>query len=174
MHESLIKVSNQQFYDNAIMTGYVKKPKMKFLGLESPFMFIDVNQGEEMLDGTSLYNEKEIEAVTEFLKHTIGIFQKQKQTNFRPNDIAIITPYAAQRKRLKDALKKVQVGGETHNYKNYVFSIDQSQGREFGIVFLSTVRTTYGKFLSDKRRINVALTRAKHGMVVFGNRQNLS
>jgi superfamily I DNA and/or RNA helicase len=98
--------------------------------------------------------------VTEFLIHTIGHFQKQTQTNFDPFDIAIITPYAAQRQRLKDALRNVQVGGKTYNYSNFVYSIDQSQGREFGIVFLCTVRTTYGKFLSDYRRINVALTRA--------------
>lgn len=40
-------------------------------------------------------------------------------------------------------------------------------------MLLSTVRTNSGRFISDYRRINVALTRAQHGMIVFGHRPTL-
>ncbi len=54
-----------------------------------------------------------------------------------------------------------------------MLSVDQSQGREYELVLISTVRTTPGKFISDYQRINVALTRAQHGLVIFGNQKNL-
>ena len=55
-----------------------------------------------------------------------------------------------------------------------VLSIDSSQGREYDIVILSTVRTTPNKFMTDYNRINVAITRAKHGLVIVGNKDLLS
>ena len=85
--------------------------------------------------------------------------------NFTSKDLAIITFYGAQRTRLKKSVEK---------YKDIkVLSVDQSQGREYELVLISTVRTTKGKFISDYQRINVALTRAQHGLVIFGNQQNL-
>ena len=36
-------------------------------------------------------------------------------------------------------------------------------------MLLSTVRTSLGQFISDYNRINVAITRAKHGLVIVGN-----
>lgn len=35
------------------------------------------------------------------------------------------------------------------------------------------VRTKNGNFIDDKRRINVALTRARHGLVIVGDADNL-
>ena len=57
--------------------------------------------------------------------------------------------------------------------ENQVLTIDSSQGREYEIVLLSTVRTKPGSFISEHKRINVALTRAKHGLVIFGNKKML-
>ena len=54
-----------------------------------------------------------------------------------------------------------------------VISIDSSQGREFDIVFVSMVRTNPGKFIKEYNRINVAITRAKHALVIIGNARNL-
>ena len=55
-----------------------------------------------------------------------------------------------------------------------MISIDSSQGREFDIVFVSMVRTQPGNFIQEYNRINVAITRAKHGLVIVGNAKNLS
>ena len=55
-----------------------------------------------------------------------------------------------------------------------VISIDSSQGREFDIVFVSMVRTRPGNFIQEYNRINVAITRARHGLVIIGNATNLA
>lgn len=58
-----------------------------------------------------------------------------------------------------------------------VLTIDSWQGREKEFMILSAVRSNAEDrigFLDSYRRINVALTRAQHGLIVIGNRCTLS
>jgi senataxin len=56
-----------------------------------------------------------------------------------------------------------------------VRSVDGFQGGERDIILISVVRTRSGDvgFLDDARRINVALTRARHRCWVFGNQASM-
>ena len=53
-------------------------------------------------------------------------------------------------------------------------TVDAYQGREKEIIIISTVRTEGLGFLNDLRRMNVAITRAKHFMWIVGNSKALS
>ena len=57
-----------------------------------------------------------------------------------------------------------------------VNTVDSFQGQESDIVILSCVRsdTKNVGFLSDKRRLNVAITRARFSLIIFGNSKTLS
>ena len=91
---------------------------------------------------------------------------KDGQTPLPKHSIAILTPYTRQ----LDLLKREVPGPE-------ISSIDGYQGREADIVVFVTVRCNAHKemgFLKDMRRLNVAMTRAKAGVIIIGDRATLS
>jgi regulator of nonsense transcripts 1 len=104
--------------------------------------------------------------VTRFLK--VGV---------KPSQIGIITPYEGQRSYI---VSYMQFNGSQHKdlYKEIeVASVDAFQGREKDYIILSCVRSNEHQgigFLTDPRRLNVALTRARFGLVILGNPKVLS
>ena len=78
--------------------------------------------------------------------------------------IGIITPYNAQAALLKKTVKR----SETIK----IDTVDGFQGKECDVVVFSVTRTAGSfRFLADKRRLNVALSRAKKMIVIVGNRE---
>ena len=94
-----------------------------------------------------------------------------------PNQIGIVTPYEGQRSYI---VSYMQFNGSLRKdlYKDIeVASVDAFQGREKDYIILSCVRSNEHQgigFLNDPRRLNVALTRAKYGVVILGNPKVLS
>ena len=87
-----------------------------------------------------------------------------------PNSIGIISPYSTQLNQLKSVLHDMSLDEQ-------VLTIDSMQGREKEIVIFSAVRSnSMGEigFLSNQKRINVALTRAKHCLIIIGDSRTLS
>ena len=80
-----------------------------------------------------------------------------------PRDIAVITPYSAQVRLLRD---KIDIEGVE------IDTVDGFQGREKEAVVISLVRSNANNeigFLADTRRMNVALTRARRKLIVIGD-----
>lgn len=85
-----------------------------------------------------------------------------------PRDIAVIAPYAAQVRWLRDHSDLDDLEIDT---------VDGFQGREKEAVVISLVRSNYeGEigFLGDIRRMNVALTRARRKLIVVGDSATLA
>ena len=81
-------------------------------------------------------------------------------------DIGIITPYSAQVASLCNKIPYDEYKGLE------ISTVDGFQGREKEIIILSLVRSNQKHqvgFLSDKRRLNVAITRPRRMLVVIGD-----
>ena len=102
----------------------------------------------------SIFNPEEIEMVTKIIEE-----QSIKEATF-------ISPYAAQVRRAKSTLPK-NINCST---------IDGFQGQEDDVIIISLVRNNEeGEigFLSDYRRMNVAMTRARKKLIVIGDSATL-
>ena len=126
--------------------------------------FIDsagANWDEELEpEGLSKRNPQEAKLVLQQVQqlHEAGV-------DYR--DIAVIAPYAAQVRLLRDQFEGQGLEIDT---------VDGFQGREKEVVVISLVRSNAINeigFLSDRRRMNVALTRARRKLVVIGDSATL-
>jgi ATP-dependent RNA/DNA helicase IGHMBP2 len=87
-----------------------------------------------------------------------------------PTDLAIIAAYSAQARRLRDLLKVERAAGVE------VGTVDGFQGREKEVVIVDLVRSNdHGElgFLTNTRRMNVALTRARRFLLVVADSATL-
>ncbi|KFH08477.1 putative regulator of nonsense transcripts [Toxoplasma gondii MAS] len=91
-----------------------------------------------------------------------------------PSQIGVLTPYDAQKARLRKAINETFVPPAC--YQIEVDSVDGFQGKEKDLIIFSAVRSNArGEigFLRDPRRMNVMLTRAKRGVIVVGDQLTL-
>jgi len=95
---------------------------------------------------------------------------KRERAVMRDRSFMIITPYKAQVRVLEELFKSV------NDSQLRIVTVDGSQGSEADIVIVSCVRcnrTSEVGFTSDTRRINVALSRAREGIVIVGSRTTM-
>ncbi len=124
-------------------------------------------------DRKSFSNPSEVKAIRDLLGR-IGFVRKAGQL-LDLSEILVIAPYSAQ----VNALRR-QIDGMTGQLEGLHIetnSIDAVQGREADLVIFSTVRSNENfkvGFLDSDKRVNVALSRAKRGLIIVGDSTFLS
>ena len=174
MHERIMAFSSREFYDGSLVAheSVISHRLCDLEGVhstpltEAAVTFLDTAGAgydeEQELDGASRFNPREAELAVKKVRELLD-------AGMRANDLAVVAPYAAQVRLLRRLLADV-AGIE-------IDSVDGFQGREKEAVVLSLVRSnTEGEvgFLADIRRTNVALTRARRGLVVIGDSATLA
>ena len=177
MHPCLSEFPSNMFYEGTLQNG-VTAPERLRKNVDFPWpvpdtpMFFYQNLGQEEISssGTSFLNRTEASNVEK-------IVTKFFKSGVMPNQIGVVTPYEGQRSYI---VNYMQFNGSLKKdlYKEIeVASVDAFQGREKDYIILSCVRSNEHQgigFLNDPRRLNVALTRAKYGVVILGNPKVLS
>ena len=97
-----------------------------------------------------------------YLKHLIGLTESLDSDAAQQLSVGVIAPYKAQVERLEALEEDAKVGERYQSFS--INTVDAFQGQERDIIYISLVRSNdKGEigFLSNTRRMNVALTRAK-------------
>lgn len=173
MHHSIMEFSSREFYDGELTADATVRDHLlsELPGVlatpvtQTPIDFIDTagaSFDEEVEpDGESRQNHREAALVCVKVQHLLD-------AGVSPSDIAVIAPYAAQVRRLRELLPLPALE---------IDSVDGFQGREKEAVVISLVRSNPKAeigFLADVRRMNVALTRARRKLVVIGDSATIS
>ncbi|KAJ2742284.1 DEAD-box type RNA helicase [Coemansia sp. BCRC 34301] len=131
-----------------------------------PFLFFNIRSGREQTDGShSVFNMAEVDAAAQLVfslcKDYPRLQWKQK--------IGIITPYKRQLRSLTTKFR--QLFGSSVTDAIEFNTVDGFQGQEKEVIIFSCVRAGGSGvgFLSDERRMNVGLTRARKSLFVLGN-----
>ena len=176
MHPDIYKFSSDEFYDGRLRTApdvaKIALPLSQFPWPGSCRKVFVPCESSEDLGRQSKSNHGQVRtchAVCNLLTKTPlashvsqGASSQVSDDASLTKEIVILTPYTRQRDLLQKALPTFTVS-----------SIDGFQGREAKIVIFVTVRSNASYdigFLKDLRRVNVAMTRAKAGIIIFGDR----
>ncbi|MFT4030838.1 MAG: AAA domain-containing protein [Siphonobacter sp.] len=174
MNEQIMGYSSEVFYHNALM-AYPGVASQRLFPEDLPLTFVDTAGCgfEEKLVGTSSTNPEEAAFL---IKHLTQLGQQlaQKQVDFP--SVAVISPYKEQISILKELLEH---SPDLQAWAPFISvnTIDSFQGQERDIVYISLTRSNQeGEigFLSDIRRMNVAMTRARKKLIVIGDSATLS
>ncbi|KAL2032854.1 hypothetical protein VTO58DRAFT_106026 [Aureobasidium pullulans] len=177
MHPCLSEFPSNMFYEGSLQNGVTMHQRLRrdvdfpWPVADSPMMFWS-NLGNEEISasGTSYLNRTEAQNVEKLVTRFF-------KAGVQPQDIGIITPYEGQRSYVVSSMQATGTFKKEYYKEIEVASVDAFQGREKDFIILSCVRSNDHQgigFLSDPRRLNVALTRAKYGLVVLGNPKVLS
>lgn len=162
-HPDIIRYCNEQFYDNklTVLTA-VDRDGDPQRGLE----WHDVDGRTEPGSTGSSFNQAEAEAVVAWVV----------QSGLEPDRIGVVTPFKAQVAKILELLRRQSTDGFT---EIRVGTAHTFQGGERDTIVFSTVISdgaqdgTIGWLEAERNLINVAVSRAKRHLVVFGNRAEL-
>lgn len=177
MHEDIMRFPSDYFYEGKLQAA----PDIRFrsiLDYDTPFVWIDTSS-VELREKVSEERFGRINtAEADLLLREVEIYIRrigESRIWEEQIDFGLISPYRAQVQYLRSRLRK------SHFFRPFrklitIHTIDGFQGQERDVVFISLVRSnTEGQigFLSDIRRMNVAITRARMKLVLSGDAQTL-
>ena len=186
MHQQIMAFSSERFYGGQLQAhASVRDASLEAYDLcfapDLPVEFLDT-AGFGFLEVTipesrSTANPEEADLLLQRLTQLLklcdpAVHQKD------PLTIGVIAPYRAQINCLKDAVEvNEQLNGLLQQRLLSVGTVDSFQGQERDIIAISLTRSNHTGdigFLSDIRRMNVGMTRARRKLLLVGDSSTLS
>lgn len=177
MSAAIMGFSNAYFYNNELIADESVISQLlvndENSNLSKSVEFIDTAgcgfDEIQNIETLSYYNPSEAQIVLKHLRELIENYEGESA--YSEIEIGIISPYKEQREWLVDNLN-VDTSIQSKIKSIQIKTIDGFQGEERDVIYISLVRSNSKQeigFLSDLRRMNVAITRAKKKLVVVGD-----
>lgn len=190
MHPEIAEFSHREIYDGeALFSADEMKHKREwgYKPNRKRSAWVDVKVGK--LDFKTKSNPQEAKAVLKELEEFCCWVKSNPKSKIasgktEPWQVAVLTFYRAQERELRRVIRKwtKQHRNMRHFYigekkqpivEIQICTVDRFQGHEADLVLLSFMQTHPTSFLESPNRLNVALTRARYQIVVFGNREKM-
>ena len=172
MNTDIMVYSSEVFYGGRLRAHNSVAGRLLFPE-DQPLKFIDTAGCgfDEKVEGTSTINPEEAGLLLKYLGSVLTQLQES-----RIPSVAVISPYKEQIHILNELIEHSE---ELKPFRHQIAvnTIDSFQGQERDVVCISMVRSnSEGSigFLSDIRRMNVAMTRARLKLIVIGDSATLS
>lgn len=150
-HKDIISFNNKKYYNNKLIIETQSREK-------NPLVFVNVSNNTTNYKNTAPY---EADGIVEYAK-----LNKDKT-------IGVITPFVNQKQLIDEMLKENEITNVSCG------TVHAFQGDEKDVILFSlsltdkTSKATYGWLKNNKELINVATSRAKDKLVVFGSNSDL-
>jgi superfamily I DNA and/or RNA helicase len=162
---------SEQFYGGNYHTGR-EFPHTDAFFTGSPMVFIDTvrekNRFEEPSeDGQGCFNPLEARLISDL----VLAYQH------RGIEVAVIVPYKKQVEIIRKELHRRQSKFGENGLSSRVATLDSYQGKEKDVIIFGFTRSNNkGQigFMTELRRLNVSLTRARHQLIMIGDSVTLS
>ena len=177
MHPVIREWPSERFYGGRLEDGVTAEERVAPAGFvwpdwDAPVAFVPVEGSEDTSpDGASKQNMDEAGLAVRIVDMLLS------GGDLTPSDIGVVTPYSGQVRLLNDLFENAGGREEHERYHGLeIKTVDGYQGREKDVIVLSAVRandTGEMGFLTDRRRLNVAITRARRGLILLGHPRTL-
>jgi hypothetical protein len=177
MHPVIREWPSERFYEGRLEDGVSAEERVAPAGFvwpdwDAPVAFVPVEGSEDSSpDGASKQNMDEAGLAVRIVDMLLS------GGDLTPSDIGVVTPYSGQVRLLNDLFENAGGREEHERYHGLeIKTVDGYQGREKDVIVLSAVRANDAGemgFLTDRRRLNVAITRARRGLILLGHPRTL-
>jgi len=178
MNEEIMRFSSDWFYGGNLQAS----PEVKYRGIldyDTPMVWVNtegLDCNEEFVgESFGRINKAEARLTLEQLQTYITRIGKHRILEERI-DFGVISPYKAQVQYLRQLIRRDAFFKPFHHLIA-VNTVDGFQGQERDVIVISLVRANdEGQigFLSDLRRMNVAITRARMKLIILGDASTLT
>eukprot|EP00520_Triparma_pacifica_P017561 CAMPEP_0118669890 /NCGR_PEP_ID=MMETSP0785-20121206/21150_1 /TAXON_ID=91992 /ORGANISM="Bolidomonas pacifica, Strain CCMP 1866" /LENGTH=1092 /DNA_ID=CAMNT_0006564619 /DNA_START=185 /DNA_END=3460 /DNA_ORIENTATION=- len=172
MHPALADFPSNMFYEGSLANGVSEADRTKKgdsfpWPASKPMIFFNCPSGIEEISasGTSYLNRTEA-------SHIEKVVTCLMKGGVKGEDIGVITPYDGQKVYVQEYIRRSGSLPQSQYEGVEIASVDSFQGREKDYIIMTCVRSSSSAgigFLADPRRLNVAITRARLGLILIGN-----
>ncbi|KAK5642264.1 hypothetical protein RI129_008431 [Pyrocoelia pectoralis] len=156
MHPEISQFPNRTFYNGRLQDSDSVKTRPSIFKNLRPYVVFNFDM-ESIIMSQEYVNKPETFCVIKIL----NVITKRYTNNY---SIGIVTPYNNQKSEITRHLKMIQ-----YRPNITVNTVDSFQGQEKDIIIMSCVRENTNNFLNDEQRLNVAVTRARHALIIIGS-----
>lgn len=178
MHPDIAKTSRENFYENNLQSANTVLDNRGWnYALNEPVVkWIHNNDKTGNIKGNKIINPTEVNDIEKELLNFLTWAKNNPKPDGENYEVAVLTFYLNQESELRRRIRKITKQSNFSKFHKdntdiFLYTVDKFQGQEADLVLLSFTKFTRDAHFNSPNRLNVALTRARFKLVLFGNKE---